>query len=235
MQEEGVNDGRNELLDELGDHPDGSENNKKKDSMEIILVSSPSNPSTVEISSPCGPIMNQGTDVNDWEDLTQASATTQPGQPPSTEEQARAIAAQAQQNGLKASRNFLARSDDSSSSDEDVDDDEEEVEKRESVAFKFFSKLFEMDRDLRNYYENNSLKGEFCCLVCGAIGKKTWKRFGDCHGLVQHSKSIVDTKRQWAHRAFGRAICHVLGWDVNVDPIIFLAPNESESPTFRNL
>jgi len=40
---------------------------------------------------------------------------------------------------------------------------------------------------LREYYENNSKKGDFYCLVCGGVKKKMWKRFKDCVALIQHS------------------------------------------------
>ncbi|WMV48923.1 hypothetical protein MTR67_042308 [Solanum verrucosum] len=75
--------------------------------------------------------------------------------------------------------------------DEDDDDDVMEVEKEEK-NLNFFSKLFEEDGGLREYYEKNSESGgEFSGLVCHGVGKKGWsKRFKDCVGLIHHSTTI---------------------------------------------
>ena len=57
-------------------------------------------------------------------------------------------------------------------------------------------------------------------MVCGGIGKKVWKRFKDCLGLLQHSTAISNTKKKQAHRAFGKVVCKVLGWDIDRLPTI---------------
>ncbi|XP_020270883.1 probable protein phosphatase 2C F42G9.1, partial [Asparagus officinalis] len=180
-------------------------------------------PAAEIVLRPCNPNQGQTPDATGLERNTPLQKQT-----PLAEEQAKVNAAAVQQKVLKACQNFLAKSDASSSS-EDEDDDKNEVEKRESVALKFYSGLFSMNPELKNYYEKNHVKGEFFCLVCAAIGKRTWKRFGDCNGLVQHSLSIANTKRKWAHRAFGKAICQVLGYDVNENLTVIIAPKESQA------
>ena len=107
--------------------------------------------------------------------------------------------------------------------DEEEDEDEEEEASKDSNLFTYFSKLFmENDGKLRDFYVNNCEAGEFCCLVCGGIGKKAWKRFRGCVALVQHSTTISKTKKKLAHRAYGRVVCQVLGWDINRFPSIAL-------------
>lgn len=81
---------------------------------------------------------------------------------------------------------------------------------------KFFARVFEEDVELRGFYEGNCESGgEFCCLVCGGIGKKVGKRFKGCVALVQHSNGIAKTKKRRAHRAFAQVVCKVLGWDID--------------------
>ncbi|CAA0816044.1 Unknown protein [Striga hermonthica] len=82
--------------------------------------------------------------------------------------------------------------------------------------YSFFYKVFKEDTELREYYEKNFVRGEFGCLVCGALGgKKTGKKYKGCLALVQHSINIAKTKKKTAHRAFGLAVCKVLSWDIN--------------------
>ncbi|GER53211.1 hypothetical protein STAS_30719 [Striga asiatica] len=81
--------------------------------------------------------------------------------------------------------------------------------------YSFFYKVFKEDTELREYYEKNFVRGEFGCLVCGALGgKKTGKKYKGCLALVQHSTNIAKTKKKTAHRAFGLAVCKVLSWDI---------------------
>ncbi|XP_010274472.1 PREDICTED: uncharacterized protein LOC104609781 isoform X2 [Nelumbo nucifera] len=155
-----------------------------------------------------------------WPDLNPQSVPTT--RPASEEEQAKLGALQLQQKGLKACQDFFlsnAGSDDEGEDDEDLMD----VGEEESQEFQFFLGVFTEDGELRNYYEKNWEGGEFCCLVCGGIGKKVGKRFKNCVALVQHSTGIAKTKKKRAHRAFGQAICRVLGWDIHRLPSIVLS------------
>ncbi|KAJ0046094.1 hypothetical protein Pint_04747 [Pistacia integerrima] len=136
---------------------------------------------------------------------------------PSAEEQAKIDAVQLQQKVSEACREFFEKS---AGSDGDQSDDEDGPE--DSEEFKFFLKVFIENSELRSYYEQNYEGGKFCCLVCGGIGKKVWKNFKSCLGLLQHSNAILKTKKKRAHRAFGQAICRVLGWDIDRFPTIVL-------------
>ncbi|XP_052177109.1 uncharacterized protein LOC127791345 isoform X2 [Diospyros lotus] len=140
---------------------------------------------------------------------------------PSAEEQARFAAMQLQQKALKAAQEFLAScdSDGENCMDEDGDDNEDE-DKDGSEEYRFFVNVFAEDDELRGYYEKNFEGGEFCCLVCGGIRHKVGKIFKSCVSLVQHSISIVKTKKKRAHRAFAQVICKVLGWDLDRLPTI---------------
>lgn len=143
----------------------------------------------------------------------------------SAEEQAKLSAFQLQQKILDACHEFFgksAASDGDENDDEDEDDFMDEDRSGESEVFKFFLKVFTENNEFRSYYEKNYGGGEFCCLVCGGIGKKVWKRFKDCIGLLQHSTGLLKTRKKRAHRAFGQVVCKVLGWDIDRLPMIVL-------------
>ncbi|XP_030525285.2 uncharacterized protein LOC115737347 isoform X2 [Rhodamnia argentea] len=107
--------------------------------------------------------------------------------------------------------------------EEDEGDDDEDVlhgdDDGECEIVKFFSMLFTENAELRSYYNSKYTDGDFSCLVCAGVGKKPWKRFKGCTGLLQHATTIAKTKRR-AHRAYGRAICNLLCWDINKFPSI---------------
>ncbi|KAH0721468.1 hypothetical protein KY284_006498 [Solanum tuberosum] len=96
---------------------------------------------------------------------------------PTAEESASVVANRAQQWALKMVSEYLKYpidddDDEEMYEDEDDDDDVMEVEKEEKIL-NFFTKLFEEDGGLREYYEKNSKSGgEFSCLVCHGVGKK---------------------------------------------------------------
>jgi hypothetical protein len=146
-----------------------------------------------------------------------------------------------QHNAIDACQKFLAP-DDGSDSDEDIIEDEDESDDEsvencdeESEEYKFFEKVFAEDDGLRKYYENNSKKGDFYCLVCGGIKKKMWKRFKDCVALIQHSTTVLKTKRKRAHRAYAQVVCKVIGWDINQLPTIVLKDLDSSLATSKKL
>ncbi|KAI3457370.1 hypothetical protein Pfo_014033 [Paulownia fortunei] len=132
----------------------------------------------------------------------------------------------------KDSRNWLQNMHISMLSSFSSDEDDELMEEDDGrQEYSFFFKVFKEDAELREYYEKNFAKGEFSCLVCGAVGgKKTGKKFKGCLALVQHSITISKTKKRRAHRAFGQAVCKILGWDINQLPSIFslLSDNSGE-------
>ncbi|KAG8386395.1 hypothetical protein BUALT_Bualt03G0144400 [Buddleja alternifolia] len=101
--------------------------------------------------------------------------------------------------------------DDSDAIDSSSDDDDEMVEEDDGrEEYGFFLKVFEEDTLLKEFYEKNFAKGEFSCLVCGALGGKgTRKKFKGCLALMQHSIAIARTKKRRAHRAFGQAVCKI--------------------------
>jgi hypothetical protein len=148
--------------------------------------------------------------VSEWPSLKPQSATMKCSI--SAEEQVRFAAVQLQQKVLEAFREFCA-----GNAASDNDEDEGKVGSEECEEFKFFLKVFKENSELRSYYENNFEGGEFCCLVCGGIGKKVWRRFKDGLGLLQHSITIKNTKYKQAHRAYAQVICKVLGWDIDQD------------------
>ncbi|KAI9186579.1 hypothetical protein LWI28_018758 [Acer negundo] len=138
----------------------------------------------------------------------------------SAEDKVKLAAVELQHKVSKACREFFDENAGSEGDEEDEDNLMDEDESEDSEDFKFFLKVFSENCELRNYYEKNYEAGEFCCLVCGGIGKKVWKRFKDCLGLLQHSTAISNTKKKRAHRAFGQVVCKVLGWDVDRLPMI---------------
>ncbi|KAA8526755.1 hypothetical protein F0562_009016 [Nyssa sinensis] len=157
---------------------------------------------------------------------------------PSAEEQARFAANKVQQKGLKAAQEFFASHADSDGdydSDEDMEDEDDMVEDDGCEEYTFFLKVFMEDAELRGFYEKNSECGDFCCLVCGGIGKKVGKRFKDCVALVQHSTAIAKTKKKRAHRAYGQVICKVLGWNINRLPTIVLSLGDPLSHSLSKL
>lgn len=114
--------------------------------------------------------------------------------------------------------------DDEEENDDDGDDDDEDdlldgdVD-GECEVIKFFVKLFMENAELKSYYESKYGDGDFCCLVCAGVGKKPWKRFKGCNGLLQHCATIWKIKKL-AHKAYARAICEILNWDINCFPPI---------------
>ncbi|XP_061372392.1 uncharacterized protein LOC133314875 [Gastrolobium bilobum] len=151
--------------------------------------------------------------------------------PPSVspEEKERLVAVQAQRKACKAFRDVFC-SDDYDYDDEDddvvVDDDDDNDYDGLDEFEEFFMGIFMEDDELRRYYQRCFENGEFYCLVCGAIGKKkSEKSYKDCVGLVQHSMSISRTVKKLAHRAFGHAVCKVLGWDIDRLPTIVMKGN----------
>ncbi|PIA34021.1 hypothetical protein AQUCO_03900133v1 [Aquilegia coerulea] len=149
---------------------------------------------------------------------------------PCIEEQEKVVAIQLQQKSVKACHEFFSRDRDSDDDGEEEEEDDEEdrmEDGKEESEEEFFLKVFKEDNDLRNYYEKNFEFGEFCCLVCGGIGEKVGKRFKNCVALVQHSIAVSKTKRRNAHRAFGQAVCQVLGWNFERLPSFVLSLDES--------
>ncbi|KAF3635527.1 putative peptide-N4-(N-acetyl-beta-glucosaminyl)asparagine amidase A-like [Capsicum annuum] len=152
---------------------------------------------------------------------------------PTDQELATVEANKVQQQALKAVSEYLKYSknanDDEDDEEYDDDDDDMEVEEEDKGEknVSFFAKLFEEDVGLKEYYVKNSESGvgEFSCLVCCGVGKKGWKkRFKDCVALVQHSITIANARE--AHRAYGKVICRVLGWDINRLPSIVLTAGD---------
>lgn len=148
----------------------------------------------------------------------------------SAEEKARIAVVQLQHKVLEACKIFFAKPCSNSSEDEKDEADEEEEDYdsmdengyNECEEYKFLLGIFKENSELRSYYQNNQGSGEFFCLVCGGIGKKVWKKFKDCSGLLQHSFAIRKTKKKQAHRAFAYLICEVVGWDFDRLPMIVL-------------
>ncbi|KAF3658068.1 putative uroporphyrinogen decarboxylase 1, chloroplastic-like [Capsicum annuum] len=152
---------------------------------------------------------------------------------PTDQELATVEANKVQQQALKAVSEYLkySKNADDDEDDEEYDDDDDDVEVEEEDKgeknVSFFAKLFEEDVGLKEYYVKNSESGvgEFSCLVCCGVGKKGWKkRFKDCVALVQHSITIANARE--AHRAYGKVICRVLGWDINRLPSIVLTAGD---------
>lgn len=187
---------------------------------------------------PCNPRPDASTHTSAWPIVTTQQNSQAISMSP--QQQARLAADRAQTKALKATKVFL-RSNNSDDDDEeeedddylgDSDHDDRETEENEDPhdsseegdgvgKYRFFVKVFADDSEFRDYYQKNYQNGDFRCLVCGGIGmKKATKRFKDCVALIQHSISIGNTKKRRAHRAYGKAISKVLGWDIHKLPTI---------------
>lgn len=129
-----------------------------------------------------------------------------------------------QNKAIKTFREFLIGSDeDNDCFDEEDDDIDEDGDDRLEEFEEFFIGVFMEDNELRGYYQRCFENGEFLCLVCSAFEKKkSGKKYKDCIGLVQHSKLILRTVNKKAHRAFGQAVCKILGWDIHRLPSIVM-------------
>lgn len=153
------------------------------------------------------------------------SLEAKPDQKPlSSEDQLKLASRHAHYQALKVVQEFFTRNndDDSDAIDSSSDEDDDLMDKDcGRDEYTFFFKVFKEDSELREYYEKNFAKGEFSCLVCGAIGgKKMGKKYSGCLALVQHSITIAKTKKKRAHRAFAQAVCRVLGWEIDQLPTI---------------
>ncbi|RAL45434.1 hypothetical protein DM860_014823 [Cuscuta australis] len=160
------------------------------------------------------------------------------------EEQARMDSIQAQKAALKAVSDFLScryNADGEGNEDECIDEFEEgdmddTTEGEGCRNFDFFEKLYETDSALREYYVMNYAGGEFSCLVCYAVGKRSVKKYKDCLALVQHSVSVTKTKGRQAHRAYGQSICKIIGWDINQLPSSIASSLQNKlGPSSNNL
>lgn len=154
---------------------------------------------------------------------------------PSSAEKAKLAANQAQFKALQITKEFLKSGDDGDDDEEEDSEDDDDDDSLEEEEYRFFFKVFMEDRELKEYYEKNYYNGEFSCLVCGGLGKKlAGKKFKDCVALVQHSISIAKTKKRRAHRAYGQAICKVLGWDLARLPTIVSELSEKRELCLQN-
>ncbi|KAJ0715664.1 hypothetical protein HanPI659440_Chr13g0503851 [Helianthus annuus] len=136
---------------------------------------------------------------------------------------------QVQQRALTVAKEFYLQNDENSDEEDENDVVEEEdydddmVEDGDSVedkVYDFVMKVFNEEEGLKEYYlKHCGGGGEFLCLICGGAGEKSGKRFKDCIALVQHSVSIAKTKKRWSHRAFGKVVCEVLGWEIDRLPV----------------
>ncbi|XP_058773613.1 uncharacterized protein LOC131647793 [Vicia villosa] len=179
--------------------------------------------------------------ASEWPSLN-SNPYTYPYSPVGNEEAIVAVL-HLQHNAIDVCQKFLAP-EDGSDSDEDVVEDEDEDESEdelvencdeESEHYKFFEKVFAEDAGLKKYYEDNCKKGDFYCLVCGGIKKKMWKRFKDCVALIQHSTTVLRTKRKRAHRAYAQVVCKVVGWDMNQISAIMLKDLDSSVAASKKL
>lgn len=186
---------------------------------------------------PCVEPLEPAPEASGWPALK--SVSTPIGQPLSAEERAGFAAIQMQYKAAEACREFFKKrfgsnTDEDEDEDDNGDDEDDEMSEEgseENEEFRFFLKMFVEDSELRSHFEKNYETGDFCCLVCRGIGKKGWKRFKGCVGVVQHSITISKTKRKRAHRAFGQVVCKVLGWDIDRFPTIIL----KDEPLGRSL
>ncbi|EPS69399.1 hypothetical protein M569_05368, partial [Genlisea aurea] len=144
--------------------------------------------------------------------------------PLSAEDQARLDFKQAHDRALKAAQGFFSNKNGDDEEDHcfSSDEDDELMEENDGTEeYSFFLKVFGDISELKQYYESNFRQGEFNCLVCASVGgKNAWKKYKGCLALVQHSVSIVKAKKRRAHRAFGQAVCKILGWDINQLPSV---------------
>lgn len=192
------------------------------------------------------PVENSPSAVSEWPPFMSFSASGLSSI--SAEEQAKFDVVQLQHKAAKACLDFLKNKSSSNDDEGDNEDDDEDASEysdeyndedentdasNNSKEFNFFSKLFKEDKNLGEFYVKNFEGGEFCCLVCCGIGK-AWKRYMGCIALVQHSTSISKTKKKLAHRAYGKVICQVLGWDFNRFPSIVMS-GESHGQSLEKL
>ncbi|KAL1537942.1 hypothetical protein AAHA92_26740 [Salvia divinorum] len=169
----------------------------------VPMVSQPSE-AKWSCAGPPGPLPSTG-----WVTLEKSSVKAQL---PSIEEQSIQSSRNVHQRALKVVHELFL----TNKSDGDDDDDDQMEEDGGGEMYSCFFKVFEENTDLRDYYAKNFSKGEFSCLVCGALGGKgSMKKFKGCLPLVQHSITIAKTKKRKPHRAFARAVCKVLGWDID--------------------
>lgn len=202
-------------------------------------MSQPDPPPDLGPEWPCPEPLEPGLEASGWPALKPVS--TPRDQPLSADEHAYFAAIQLQYKAAEVCRKFFTkRVDFNANEDEDEDEDDnggdeddEMIEEGsdENEESRFFLLMFVEDSELRSYFEKNYETGDFCCLVCRGIGKKAWKRYKGCVGLVQHSIAISKTKRKRAHRAFGQVVCKVLGWDIDRFPTIVL----KDEPLSRSL
>ncbi|CAN6483238.1 unnamed protein product [Victoria cruziana] len=150
-----------------------------------------------------------------WEEAIAAMAVPLE---PSAEEIARWAAVRLQRGAAKACEELLVVN------DEEKEGAYEEDMKRvgEEEAFLFFLGFFRREEEVRRFYEGNAEKGDFFCLVCLGVGEKLCRRYCSCVSLVQHAYTVTKTKTKYAHRAYGKAICRVMGWDFGRLPSIVL-------------
>uniref|UniRef100_A0A7N0V699 Uncharacterized protein n=1 Tax=Kalanchoe fedtschenkoi TaxID=63787 RepID=A0A7N0V699_KALFE len=135
------------------------------------------------------------------------------------EEKKKVAAAKLQDRGREAARAFFSQNE-FLDSDEEDDESEDDISTKNNESsgceeYKFLVKLFEDDREMRDYYKRSWGNGAFLCLVCWGTVEKVNKKYKDCVGLVQHCVSVSRTKRKRAHRAYGKIICELLSWDIN--------------------
>lgn len=140
-----------------------------------------------------------------------------------------------QQKTLKAVKEFYSKNIEESDEDENDDhdfDDEDEMDEDcddvENKDYEFLWNFFSKDDQLKGYYVKHcGGGGEFSCLVCGGTNSKLTKKYKDCIALVQHSVSVAKTKRIKSHRAYGKVICKVLGWDIDHLPSSIVTDHKS--------
>ncbi|XP_076928546.1 uncharacterized protein LOC143592535 isoform X2 [Bidens hawaiensis] len=117
--------------------------------------------------------------------------------------------------------------------DEDEFDDDmlDDGENADEKVGGFFQKLFSGDGELKDYYVKycGGGGGEFLCLVCGGVNEKFGKRFKDCVALVQHSVSVAKTKKVRSHRAYGKVVCGVLGWEIDRLPSSIVSDHKNNN------